>query len=77
MTYTHWEAAAAASKASRAVSSQITRNTPRGHLKAVIVIGPRIRPHFAYASADGIAIPEAYGKPSTAEIDAMKEWRIG
>lgn len=77
MVYSTWEEAAKASKARRAVSSLMRRKTPRGELNGVIVIGLRIRGHYAYASADGIAIPDTYGRPAASDIDAIREWRVG
>ena len=79
MTYPNWEAAASASKAHRAVSAPVGRlHTPRGELPAVIVIGPRILPHYAYASCDGVAIPSTHaGRPSAADVDRVREWRVG
>ena len=77
MTYTHWEAAASASKAGRAVSSVQKRMTPRGELGTVIVIGHRIAAHYAYASADGIAVSATYGRPQARDIDSVREWRVG
>jgi len=77
MVYPNWEAAAAASKAGRAVSPRMRRSTPRGELDTVIVIGTRIQAHYAYASADGIAVPPTYGRPSASDVDRVKEWRIG
>lgn len=79
MTYPNWEAAAAASKANRAVSAPVgSKLTPRGNLPAVIVIGPRTPAHYAYASADGIAIPQSHaGRPSAADVDRVREWRVG
>lgn len=77
MTYTNWEAAAGASKASRAVSSTMKRMTPRGELSTVIVIGPRIQAHYAYASSDGIAVSSTYGRPQARDIDEIREWRTG
>jgi len=77
MKYTHWEAAANRSKSGRAVSTPQLRDTPKGLLLGVIVIGHRIQAHWAYASADGIAIPPTYGKPKSADIDAIREWKVG
>lgn len=77
MTYPDWESAAAASKARRAVSAPMKRPTPRGELLGVIVIGPRISPYYAYFSADGIAISEAYGRPTAGDVDRVREWRVG
>lgn len=77
MVYPNWEAAAAKSHAHRAVSTRIKRPTPRGELSAVIVVGPRIQAHYAYASSDGIAISVAYGRPSARDVDAIREWRVG
>jgi len=77
MIYTNWEAAANASRAGRAVSSIKKRMTPRGELPTVIVIGPRIQAHYAYASSDGIPVSTTYGRPQARDIDEIREWRVG
>ncbi|MBU1081631.1 MAG: hypothetical protein KKB59_14205 [Spirochaetes bacterium] len=76
MVYRTWEEAARASKAGRAVSSIIRRPTPRGELTAVIVMDKKGNSHYAYGSANGIRIPDTYGRPTASEIDSIREWRI-
>lgn len=78
MVYQDWKEATAVSKAGKAVSSIIQqRPTPRGILTAVIIIDKRGNAHYAYGSANGIAIPDTYGKPTASDIDAIREWRVG
>jgi len=76
MIYRSYEEAMKASRAGRAVSSLMQRPTPRGTLPAVIVMD-RHGAHYAYGSANGIAIPATYGRPTAQEIDSIREWRVG
>jgi hypothetical protein len=74
-TFRSHEEAARASRMRMAVSAPMKKCTPRGILPVVMIKPLYGDAWYAYASSPGIRVPGTHARPSSSDIDSVREWK--